>query len=199
MKNLTSVGLLSSFLLGGCGSLERDMDEARKNTKEIGLLMQSVQKSTATFQKQRDALAVATKVQRDNLESVAMQQESDAYRAAATWNVAGQADRKHSFDALREESSNLLSRIEAKRAREVAQEAEVRATKSAVSFQSAKLNETAIALVELGEARSAKDKAVFYFAYMTEVRKLIEKDSEAAAQKQADSAKTLNETVKDKK
>jgi hypothetical protein len=201
MKTFTTIGtvLLAGFALSGCGSLDRDMDEARKNTKEIGLLIQSVQKSTANFQKQRDTLAVATKVQRDNLELIAMQQEGDAYRAAATWNVAGQADRKHTFDALKEESGSLLTRIEAKHAREVAQDAEVRATRSAVSFQSAKLNEAAIALVELGESRTAKEKIGFYYVYMKEVRDVIKADSEAAAKKQADSAKELNEKEKDKK
>lgn len=174
--------------LGGCSSMQPDMDTARENTKEVGLLIQSISQSAAVFQKQRDAIAVSSKVQRDNLESLAMRYEADAYRASAAWNVAGQRERQHTFDSVRDESGKLLARIEARRARELAQEQELRDTRSAVLVQGSKLNEAALALVELAEPESRKEKAKFYFSYLKDVREVIKNDSEAEAAAQAAAA-----------
>lgn len=177
-----------ALVLTGCGSMRQDMETARENTREIGLLVQSISQSAATFQKQRDAIAVSSKVHRDNLESLAMRYEADAYRAAAAWNVAGQKERQHSFESVREESGKLLARIEEKRARELAQAQEQRDTRSAVLYQGTKLNEAALALIELAEPESRKEHAKFYFSYLKDVRESIKKDSEAEAAAQANAA-----------
>lgn len=177
-----------ALVLTGCGAMRQDMETARENTREIGLLVQSISQSAATFQKQRDAIAVSSKVHRDNLESLAMRYEADAYRAAAAWNVAGQKERQHSFESVREESGKLLARIEEKRARELAQAQEQRDTRSAVLYQGTKLNEAAVALIELAEPESRKEHAKFYFSYLKDVRESIKKDSEAEAAAQANAA-----------
>ncbi|XLZ71297.1 hypothetical protein ABT364_04845 [Massilia sp. SR12] len=174
--------------LVACGTLQHDMETARENTRDIGLLVQSISQSAAAFQKQRDAIAVSSKVHRDNLESFAMRYEADAYRAAAAWNVAGQKERQHSFESVRGEADKLLARIEQKRARELAQEQELRDTRSAVLYQGTKLNEAAVALLELAEPESRKEHAKFYFSYLKDVREAIKKDSEAEAAAQASAA-----------
>lgn len=190
---ITIPATVLALSLAGCGSMQRDMETARENTREIGLLVQSISQSAATFQKQRDAIAVASKIQRDNLESLAMRHEADAYRAAAAWNVAGQKDRQHAYDSVRDESGKLLARIEEKRARELAQEQEQSDTRSAVLFQGAKLNEAAVALIELAEPESRKEHAKFYFSYLKDVRDSIKKDSEAEAEAQASAASKVKD------
>lgn len=186
MMKIAAVGM--GLALAGCGTMQQDMETARENTRDIGLLVQSISQSAATFQKQRDAIAVSSKVHRDNLESLAMRHEADAYRAAAAWNVAGQKERQHAFESVREESGKLLARIEEKRARELTQEQELRDTRSAVLYQGAKLNEAAVALIELAEPESRKEHAKFYFSYLKDVRDSIKKDSEAEAAAQASAA-----------
>lgn len=194
MKSFKVVALVAAVLaVSGCASTQGDMQAARENTREIALLIQSINQSTANFQQQRDAIAVSSKVQRDSLESLAMRYEADAYRAAAAWNVAGQKERKHTFEAVREESGELLSRIEDKRARELAQEKELRETRSAVLVQGAKLNEAAVALIELAEPESRKENARFYFNYLKDVRESIKNDSEAEAAAQATAATKAKE------
>jgi len=182
-----------ALALSACSALQPQMEEARANTKEIGLLIQSVSQSAATFQKQRDAIAASSKAQRDQLESLAMRYEAEAYRASAAWNVAGQKERLQSYDAVREESGKLLARIEEKRARELAQEQELRDTRSAVLYQGAKLNEAAVTLLELAEPASRKEHAKFYFSYLKDVRTAIKNDSEAEAAAQASAASKAKE------
>lgn len=179
---------LASLGLAGCASMGTEMGGARANTKEIGLLIQSINVSTAKFQQQRNAIAVSSKRQRDALESLAMRNEGDTYRATAAWNVAGQTERKRTFEALREEAGNLLVRLEQQRAREQAQAHELQRMRSAVVFQSAKLSEAAIALIDLAEPPSRKEDAKFFYEYVKEVLQSIKKDSEAAAAAQTQEA-----------
>lgn len=193
IANILAVLVSTACGLTGCGAMRGDMQQARANTKDIGLQIQSLNVSTATFQKQRDAIAVSSKIQRDALESLAMRYEGDAYRASAAWNVAGQAERRRTFDAVRDESGNLSARIEAQRLRELEQAEEQRRARSAVAFQSAKLNDAAIALIELGEPPSRKQDAAFFYRYIEEVRGMIKADSEAAAAAQTTEATKLKD------
>lgn len=170
----------TACLVYGCGSLQQTDDVTNQNTKKIALLIQDVQNSTTKFQRQRDAIAVASKSHRAAMEALAMRQEVNTYRTTAAWDVAGHQDRTKAYAALEAASSNLLARLDAQRANALTHERDLQRARSAVQIQGAKLNEAAVILMKLAEPTD-KEQAQFYLDYVMEVREQIKKNSEAVA------------------
>jgi len=174
------VVVVTACFMSGCSSLQRTDDITTQNTKKIALLIQDIQDSTTRFQRQRNAIAVASKSQRNAMEALALRQELNAYRTTAAWDIAGHQSRTQAFAALHAASSSLLERLDAQRASALAHERDLQQARSAVQIQGAKLNEAAVILMKLAEPTD-KEQSQFYWDYVMEVRELIKKDSEAAA------------------
>ena len=177
----------AACFMSGCGALQRTDDVTNENTKKIALLIQDIQDSTTKFQRQRDAIAVASKSQRGAMEALALRQELNAYRTTAAWDVAGHQGRTRAFAALHAASSSLLERLDAQRASALAHERDLQQARSAVQIQGSKLSEAAVILMKLAEPTD-KEQAQFYWDYVMEVREQIKSDSEAAAAHNTSSA-----------
>jgi hypothetical protein len=166
-----------SLCLSGCASLS----QVREDTKAVGLLVQSIGTSAEEYQAQRDLLARATLRNRQVLERIALRQEGDLAHVIAAWEIAGETERKRVFDAIRTQSDKVQAVREASKARMQQQETELRAAKSAVSFDLAKIASASGGLVKLGEPRSREDEARFLFGFAKELRADFVKDAAAAA------------------
>lgn len=191
MISLRCIAVLPAVacLLGGCTGLTQASGETRASTRQVALLIQSVNDSSASFQRQRDTIAVATLAQRQALESLALRNEAAVLQSTAAWEVAGQSARRHAFDALRASSAQLLARLSEARAREQAHAQSLRAARSAMRVQGAKLREASTTLMTLAEGSDA-EQASFYLAYARAVRETVKQNSEAqAAQHTSDMTK----------
>lgn len=187
-----AVLLGAACFLGGCTGLTQASEETKASTRQVALLIQSVNDSSASFQRQRDTIAVATLAQRQALESLALRNEAAVLQSTAAWEVAGQSERGRAFDTLRASSAQLLARLSDARAREQAHAQALREARSAVRLQGAKLSEASTTLMTLAEGSDA-EQASFYLAYARAVREKIKQDSEAQA------AQHTSDTTKDSK
>ena len=179
MKKAIACVVITAFALclPGCAS----MSQVREDTKTIGLLVKSVGTSAEEYQKQRDLLARATMRNRQVLERVALRQEGDVAYVIASWEIAGETERKRVFDAVRTQSDKVQAIREASKARQQQQETELKDARSAVNFDLAKIAAASGGLVKLGEPLSQEDEAKFLFNFAKEVRAEIVKDTTAAA------------------
>lgn len=165
----------------GCSTLALNEQQARDDTRAVGLMTQALSASSSQFQKQRDAVAVASQIQRDALENLAVRFETDNTGTVAAWRVAAQTDRVQVYDTLRSEVEKLLIVHEQQQERQREQAAQLAKSRSAVSFQTEKINAAAIGLVGLADAPSAADNSKFLLQFIQDVRTDIANDSEKAA------------------
>lgn len=177
---LTVLVTAATVLLAGCGGMQ-SQEETRKDTRTVGLLVKSVSTSVENYQKQRDAIAVSSLRNRQALEALAMQYEASSAAAIAVWEVGGDAKRKDLFTRVHTQADALAAANEQRAARKAEQEKEIAKARSAVNANTAKLAETSVALIKLGEAKSAKDEAAFYLQFAKDTQAEIAKASEAAA------------------
>jgi len=180
---INSLGLTLSAtacLLSGCGAMHR-LEEARKDTRTVGLMVKSVSRSVESFQKQRDAIAISSLRNRQALEALAMQYEASSTAAIAVWEVGGDSKRKALFTRVHTQADALTAANEQRAARKTEQEKELAKARSAVNANTAKLAEASVALIKLGEAKSTKDEASFYLQFAKDTQAEIAKASEAAA------------------
>lgn len=177
---LPIAAVLAAFAIAGCGNMQT-LQQSRDDTKTVGLLVKSVGTSLESYQKQRDAIAVATLRNRQALERLASLYEANTAGNIATWEIAGQPKRKELYLRVRTTADAIQAEREQRNARAREQEQELAKTRSAVSANTTKLVESSATLVKLGEPRSPKDEAAFYLSFAKDVRADIAKDSEAAA------------------
>lgn len=170
----------ATVLLAGCGSMQ-SLEETRKDTRSVGLLVKSVSTSVENYQKQRDSIAVSSLRNRQALEALAMQYEAISAASIAVWEVGGDAKRKDLFTRVHTHADALAAANEQRAARKAEQEKELAKARSAVNANTAKLAETSVALIKLGEAKSAKDEVSFYLQFAKDTQAEIAKASEAAA------------------
>lgn len=167
-------------LLAGCGSMQ-GLEETRKDTRSVGLLVKSVSTSVENYQKQRDAIAVSSLRIRQALEALAMQYEASSAASIAVWEVGGDAKRKDLFTRVHTQADAMATANEQRAARRAEQQKELAKARSAVNANTAKLADTSVALIRLGEAKSAKDEASFYLQFAKDTQAEIAKASEGAA------------------
>ncbi|ACY33173.1 hypothetical protein [Comamonas thiooxydans] len=180
---IISLGLTLSTttcLLSGCGAMH-SLEETRKDTRTVGLMVKSVSSSVESFQKQRDAIAAASLRNRQALEALAMQYEASSMATIAAWEIGGDTKRKELFTRVHTQADALARANEQRATRKAEQENELAKARSAVNANTAKLTEASIALIKLGEAKSAKDDASFYLQFAKETQAEIAKASETAA------------------
>lgn len=170
----------ATVLLAGCGSMQ-SLEQTRKDTRSVGLLVKSVSTSVENYQKQRDAIAVSSLRNRQALEDLAMQYEASSAASIAVWEVGGDIKRKDLFTRVNTQADALAAANEQRATRQSEQEKELVNARSAVNANTAKLAETSVALIRLGEAKSAKDEASFYLQFAKDTQAEIAKASEAAA------------------
>lgn len=168
-------------MTSGCSTLALNDQQGRDDTRAVGLMTQALSVSAAQFQKQRDAVAVASQIQRNALENLAVRFETDNTETVAAWRVAGQTDRILVYDTLHSEVEKLTIVHEQQQERQREQAALLAKSRSAVAFQTEKINAAAIGLVGLADSPSAADNGKFLLQFIKDVRSDIAKDSEAAA------------------
>ncbi len=187
---ITRLGIILSTtacLLSGCGGMQ-SLEEKRKDTRTVGLLVKSVSSSVESFQKQRDAIEGSSLRNRQAHEALAMQYEASSAAAIAVWEVGGDPKRKELFTRVHAQADALAAANAQRAARKAEQEKEQAKARSAVNANTAKLAEASVALIKLGEAKSAKDEASFYLQFAKDTQAEIAEASEAAANSKVDTA-----------
>ncbi len=178
MKHKFSASALlfvASFVGGGAHAQTAQQLE---DTKAIGLLVQSVATNLETYQKQRDAIAVASLRNRQALENLASHNEAETTGMISTWDIAGQTDRRLMFTKLRLAADERLAELEKHNARAKEQREELAKAHSAVSANTGKLSEASATLIEMAERPSRADQGRFFLGFAKEVRAEMKKDSE---------------------
>lgn len=170
---------ITATLLSGCGSMQ-NLEQTREDTRAVGLLVKSVSNNVESYQKQRDAIAIASLRNRQALETLAMEYEARSAAEIAIWEVIGDTKRKDLFTRVHTQADVLTAANEQRAARKIEQESELAKARSAVNANTAKLAETSVALIKLGEAKSAKEEASFFIQFAKDTQAKFAAASEAA-------------------
>jgi len=170
---------VTAMMLSGCGSMQ-NLEQTREDTRAVGLLVKSVSNNVETYQKQRDAIASAALRNRQALETLAMEYEARSAAEVAVWEVIGDSKRKDLFTRVHTQANALTAANDQRAARKAEQETELAKARSAVNANTAKLAETSVSLIKLGEAKSAKDEASFFLQFAKQAQAEIATTGEAA-------------------
>lgn len=187
----STMGLLFALAaLTGCAAMQRDEATTRQHTLETGLLIKSVGANAEVFQRQRDAIAVASQRQRNALDRQVGRQELALAEMVGAWHIAGDVRRKTMFDAVRGEADKLAEMQQRRSEQARQQAADLATARSQVTFNQSKISEAAAGMMRLGEPVTAAAERAFLLEFARAVNADILKDQEAEIAAQTNHALT---------